>query len=79
MLLWANSTAQKGNPSSRGVRSFKDPLISTGVFFLDVIEGLRPGIVDRSMVMNVDANGSYEDKRANGMYYYILCMMVGYN
>ena len=67
MLKWANATALKGNLSSRGVRSFKDPSISTGVFFLDVIDGLRPGIVDRSMVMNVDVNGSYDDKRANGM------------
>lgn len=66
MLKWANATAQKGNPSSHPVRSFRDPSLSTGVFFLDILDALRPGIVDRSMVMNVDVNGSYDDRRANG-------------
>lgn len=68
ILKWANATAQKGNASARSIRSFKDPSLSTGVFFLDVLEGLRPGIVDRSMVMNIDVHGSYDDKRANGQF-----------
>jgi len=61
MLKWANATAK----SSRPIRSFKDPSITTGLFFLDVLEGIRPGIVDPALVLNVSESGDYEDRRAN--------------
>ncbi|EIW77266.1 fimbrin [Coniophora puteana RWD-64-598 SS2] len=65
MLKWANAQAAKGTLGSRPVRSFKDPAIGTGVFFLDVLEGLRPGVVDPTLVLDVAQNGDYEDKRQN--------------
>jgi len=65
MLKWANATAAKGNPQARALRSFRDPSITTGIFFLHVLEGLRPGIVDPSMIINVSESGDYEERRQN--------------
>jgi len=65
MLKWANTTAQKGKPSVKTIRSFKDPSITTGLFFLDLLEAIRPGIVDPSLVLNVSESGPYEDRRQN--------------
>ncbi|KAF8157073.1 Ca2+-binding actin-bundling protein [Crassisporium funariophilum] len=65
MLKWANATAQKGKPGVRPIRSFKDPAITTGLFFLDLLDAIRPGIVDPSLVIGVAENGEYEDRRQN--------------
>jgi plastin-1 len=65
MLKWANATAQKGKPGVKPIRSFKDPSITTGLFFLDVLEGIKPGIVDPSLVNNVSDHGDYEERRQN--------------
>ena len=67
MLKWANTTAQKGKPGTKSIRSFKDPSITTGVFFLNVLEGIKPGIVDPTLVYNVSEQGDYEERRQNGM------------
>ncbi|KAL4068561.1 calponin homology domain-containing protein [Scleroderma yunnanense] len=65
MLKWANNMAQKGQSGVRSIRSFKDPSLTTGLFFLNVLEGLRPGIVDPALVVNVSDSGPYEDRRQN--------------
>jgi plastin-1 len=67
ILKWANTTVQKANPSSRPARSFKDPSLTTGLFFLDLLEALRPGIVDPSLVIAVNESGDYESRRQNGL------------
>ena len=66
MLRWANTTAQQGKPEVRPIRSFKDPSITTGLFFLDLLDSIRPGIVDPSLVIAVAETGEYEDRRQNG-------------
>lgn len=66
ILKWANSTVQKGKQGAKTIRSFKDPSITTGLFILDLLEALRPGIVDPALIINVRDNGSYEDRRQNG-------------
>ena len=66
MLKWANTTAQKHKPSVKPIRSFKDPAITTGVFFLELLDAMQPGIVDFSMVINVSEMGDYEERRQNG-------------
>lgn len=66
ILKWANTTVQKGKPGARPIRSFKDPSLTTGIFFLDLLDALRPGIVDPSMILNVSDSGEYEDRRQNG-------------
>ncbi|KAF8908605.1 Ca2+-binding actin-bundling protein [Gymnopilus junonius] len=65
MLKWANQTAQHAKPSVRPIRSFKDPSITTGLFFLDLLDAIRPGIVDPNLVIPVADNGDYEERRAN--------------
>jgi len=65
ILKWANTTAQKAKPGARPIRSFKDPSLTTGLFFLDLLEALRPGIVDPTLVNNVNESGDYEDRRQN--------------
>jgi plastin-1 len=68
MLKWANTTAQKAKASVRPIRSFKDPSLTTGLFFLDLLDAIKPGIVDPSMVIQVDEHGDYEDRRQNGVF-----------
>jgi plastin-1 len=68
ILRWANTTVQKGKPGARTLRSFKDPWLTTGIFFLDLLEALRPGIVDPSMIINVNETGDYESRRQNGTF-----------
>lgn len=65
MLKWANTTAQTGKTGVRPIRSFKDPSITTGLFFLDLLDAIRPGIVDPNLVINVAETGDYEDRRQN--------------
>ncbi|PFH49445.1 hypothetical protein AMATHDRAFT_76192 [Amanita thiersii Skay4041] len=65
ILKWANTTAQKAKPNVRTIRSFKDPSITTGLFFLDLLDAIRPGIVDPTLVINVSETGDYEDRRQN--------------
>ena len=66
ILRWANTTAAKGKPGAKQVRSFKDPSLTTGLFLLDLLEALRPGIVDPALVINVSETGDYDDRRQNG-------------
>lgn len=66
MLKWANTTAQKAKPSVRPIRSFKDPSITTGLFFLDLLDAIRPGIVDPTLIISVTENSDYDDRKQNG-------------
>ncbi|KAI0330103.1 fimbrin [Cubamyces sp. BRFM 1775] len=65
ILKWANTTAQNGKPGVKPIRSFKDPSLTTGIFLLDLLDALRPGIVDPTLVINVNESGPYEDRRQN--------------
>lgn len=49
MVRWANEMVQRGGKQSR-MQSFRDPSLRTGLFFLDVLNGLKPGYVDYSLV-----------------------------
>jgi plastin-1 len=49
MLRWAQEQVRTGGKST-SVRSFKDPSLSSGVFLLDVLHGLKPGYVDYDLV-----------------------------
>jgi plastin-1 len=64
MVKWANATAAKGG-AKRTIRSFKDPSLTTGVFVLDLLEGLRPGVVDPALVVDINESGDYEERRQN--------------
>lgn len=49
MVRWANDMSRKGSKSS-AIRSFKDPSIKTGIFLLDVLNGMKKGYVDYDLV-----------------------------
>ncbi|KAI1270242.1 calponin homology domain-containing protein [Xylariaceae sp. FL1019] len=49
MVKWANGMSQKGGRNS-SVRSFKDASIGSGVFFLDVLNGMKSSYVDYDLV-----------------------------
>ncbi|CAG7848066.1 Fimbrin [Serendipita indica DSM 11827] len=62
ILKWANSKVAT-KPGSKPIRSFKDPSISTGIWFLDLLDAMKPGIVDYSLVSKNPQE--YEEKRQN--------------
>jgi len=49
MLKWANDMAKRGGRGG-SVRSFKDQSLGTGVFLLDVLNGMKSGYVDYALV-----------------------------
>ncbi|KAI1107077.1 calponin homology domain-containing protein [Jackrogersella minutella] len=49
MVKWANEMSRKGGRTS-SVRSFKDPAIASGLFFLDVLNGMKSSYVDYDLV-----------------------------
>jgi len=49
MVQWANGTVAKGGKSS-AIRSFKDQQIASGVFLLDVLNGMKSSYVDYDLV-----------------------------
>jgi len=66
LLRWANDTVRAragATPNSAPLRSFKDPALSSAVFFLDLLDGLRPGIVDYALVHNPARND--DEKKQN--------------
>lgn len=49
MVKWANEMSRKGGKNS-AIRSFKDGSIGTGVFLLDVLNGMKSSYVDYDLV-----------------------------
>jgi plastin-1 len=49
MIRWANDMSSSGGKSST-IRSFKDKSIGTGVFLLDVLNGMKSSYVDYDLV-----------------------------
>ena len=64
MVAWANTTASKGpgRKSQGQVRSFKDAQIASGVFLLDVLNGMKSAYVDYDLVAQGRTD---EEKYAN--------------
>jgi plastin-1 len=57
IVRWANDTV-KGAGKSTAMRSLRDPSLRNGHFFLDLVDTLRPGIVDQALV----EQGNSEDE-----------------
>lgn len=49
MIKWSNDMSKKGGKSST-IRSFKDSSLGTGVYLLDVLNGMKSAYVDYDMV-----------------------------
>ncbi|KAJ1976059.1 fimbrin [Dimargaris verticillata] len=68
MIQWANEVCGKNashNKSSGRITSFKDPSLRSGLYLVDVLNGLRPGVVDYSMVT---PGSSDDDAKLNAKY-----------
>jgi plastin-1 len=61
MVSWANSMASKGGKSTQ-IRSFKDSTLSNGIFFLDLLNGMKSSYVDYDLVA---AGRTDDEKYAN--------------
>ena len=49
MIKWANEQSRKGGKGS-SIRSFKDQAIGSGIFLLDVLNGMKSSYVDYDLV-----------------------------
>ena len=49
MVKWANDTVKKGGKAST-MRNFKDSSLKNAVFFLDLLDSMKPGYVDYALV-----------------------------
>jgi len=49
MIKWANDMSRKGGKNS-SIRSFKDASIGSGIFLLDVLNGMKSSYVDYDLV-----------------------------
>lgn len=49
MVRWANDMSRRGGRDS-SIRSFKDPAIASGIFLLDVLNGMKSNYVDYDLV-----------------------------
>lgn len=67
IVKWANGEVQKAGKRS-SMRSFKDPGLKDGKFFLDLLDALKPGYVDYELVYE---GRNDEEKRANGVYFFL--------
>ena len=44
LVQWANDTVKHGGKSTK-MNSFKDSSLRNGIFLIDLLDGIRPGIV----------------------------------
>ncbi|KAJ3094426.1 hypothetical protein HDU97_008103 [Phlyctochytrium planicorne] len=51
IIQWANSAVKRGGKSS-SISSFKDPQLRSGLYFLDLLNSLKKGIVNYELVDN---------------------------
>ncbi|KAJ3356922.1 hypothetical protein GGF32_001235 [Allomyces javanicus] len=75
MIQWANATIAKGEGGHQStITSLRDSSLRTSVFFLDVINGIRPGTVDYSLVT---PGFTEDDARLNAKYAISIARKLG--
>ncbi|KAK5169026.1 fimbrin [Saxophila tyrrhenica] len=57
MIQWSNSMASRPGGKGTQIRSFKDQNLATGVFFLDVLNGMKSSYVDYDLVASGKGEG----------------------
>ncbi|KAJ3236458.1 hypothetical protein HDU81_010753 [Chytriomyces hyalinus] len=50
IINWANTTVQTRAQKNTSISQFKDSQLSTGVYLLDLLNGIKKGVVDYTMV-----------------------------
>eukprot|EP01137_Pigoraptor_chileana_P034968 Opistho-2@28288 len=73
MIKWANETVRKAGKSSK-MDSFKDSSLTTGIFFLDLMGGLKKGIVNYDLVT---PGTSEADAKLNAKYAISIARKLG--
>ncbi|PIC37049.1 hypothetical protein B9Z55_015825 [Caenorhabditis nigoni] len=64
IVAWVNEKLSKSGKST-SIRSFQDPAISTGKVVLDLIDAIKPNVIDHSLVKSGSTN---EEKMSNAKY-----------
>eukprot|EP01117_Protostelium_nocturnum_P006127 TRINITY_DN2208_c0_g1_i1.p1 TRINITY_DN2208_c0_g1~~TRINITY_DN2208_c0_g1_i1.p1 ORF type:complete len:1636 (-),score=603.17 TRINITY_DN2208_c0_g1_i1:715-5622(-) len=64
IVKWANGEVERANKSSR-MANFKDPTLKDGRFLLDLLDSVRPGRVNHSLIME---GKSFEEQKLNAQY-----------
>lgn len=64
MVKWANEKVAKSGKSSK-ISNFRDSSLRSGRYLLDLLDGMRPGIVDYSLVNDARTD---EDAKQNALY-----------
>lgn len=76
IVKWANDQVAKAGKRS-SMRSFKDPGLKDAKFFLDLLDSLKPGYVDYSLVYD---GRNDEESKANGKLWFRKladCLLIG--
>jgi plastin-1 len=73
IINWGNETVAKSGKKS-SIKSFQDPAISSGVFFIDLLAAVEPKIVDWSLVTEGVRD---EDKMLNARYAISIARKLG--
>ncbi|KJE96233.1 fimbrin [Capsaspora owczarzaki ATCC 30864] len=73
MVAWANNTVKKGGRDSV-MDSFKDPKLASSIFFLDLMNGIKKGIVNYDIVA---AGSDDAERKSNAKYSISIARKLG--
>lgn len=74
MVQWANQLVSSKGGQSPAIRSFSDPALASGHFLLDVLNGMKPGIVDPQLVTKGQTE---DDRKMNAKYAISIARKLG--
>jgi len=73
IIRWANDTVKNSGKSSK-MDHFQDPSLKTGVFFIELLSAVRPGVIDDSLVTD---GSSDESATQNAKYAISVARKIG--
>ncbi|KAI8817992.1 calponin domain-containing protein [Fimicolochytrium jonesii] len=74
MIKWANDTVRTRAAKHSTMASFKDPSLSTSVFFLDLLQGIKKGVVNYELV---SPGQSEDEQKMNAKYAISIARKLG--
>ncbi|KAJ3157011.1 hypothetical protein HDU89_002421 [Geranomyces variabilis] len=74
MIKWANDTVKTRANKGSVMSSFKDSSLKTGVFFLDLLQGIKKGVVNYELVSQ---GSSDDDAKMNAKYAISIARKLG--
>jgi len=73
IINWANETVKRGNRTST-MSNFKDPSLKTGVFLIDLLNGIRPKTVNYDIVT---PGSTEQEQQSNAKYAISIARKLG--